>query len=219
MQFQHFEQRSKCCQSTSIVSVNLKLFNYTQQQLLLLDLARPKEPSQVHLKTLQAITKILLESPNLDVHRLNPAWVRRTAHKPEELTDAECQTVVWIVRALSPYTPKRVKNSSGGTSPPTPNPASMIKVVLLSNHMLRYTGYSQFTRRFALAPSIASLHPVPLGAAALYDTLCWKAPGHFDIYDADGKPISSVAVATKNRGCCARKGLGQGACYWRNQGR
>ncbi|KAK3843766.1 MAG: hypothetical protein J3R72DRAFT_506713 [Linnemannia gamsii] len=103
------------------------------------DPSRPKGPSRNHLKTLQAITKILLESPELDVQRLNSAWVRRTAHKPEELTDVECLVVVRIVKALSPYTPKRVKNSSGGTSPPTPNPASMIKVVLLSSHMLRYT--------------------------------------------------------------------------------
>ncbi|KAF9552034.1 hypothetical protein EC957_000107 [Mortierella hygrophila] len=131
------------------------------------DPSRPKEPSRNHLETLQSITKILLESPDLDVQRLNPAWVRRTAHKPEELTDVECLAVVRIVKALSLYTPKRVKNSSGGTSPPTSNPASMIKVVLLSNHMLRYTGYSQFTRRFAPAPSVASLHPVSLGAAAL----------------------------------------------------
>ncbi|KAF9102463.1 hypothetical protein BGX30_009302, partial [Mortierella sp. GBA39] len=65
--------------------------------------------------------------------------------------------------------------------------------------MLRYTGCSQFTRRFASAPSAASLHPMPLGAAALYDTLCWKAPGHFDIYDANGKPISSVTIVTKNK--------------------
>ncbi|KAK3808256.1 MAG: hypothetical protein J3R72DRAFT_428373 [Linnemannia gamsii] len=163
------------------------------------DPSRPKEPSRNHLKTLQAITKILLESPELDVQRLNPTWVRRTAHKPEELTDVECLAVVRIVKALSPYTPKRVKNSSGGTSSPTPNPASMIKVVLLSNHILRYTGYSQFTKRFAPAPSVASLHPVPLGAAALYDALCWKAPGHFDIHDANGKPISSVTIATKNK--------------------
>ncbi|KAG0357539.1 hypothetical protein BGX24_006178, partial [Mortierella sp. AD032] len=48
-------------------------------------------------------------------------------------------------------------------------------------------------------PSVASLHPVPLGAAALYDTLCWKAPSHFDVHDANGKPISSVTIATKNK--------------------
>ncbi|KAK5808840.1 hypothetical protein F5H01DRAFT_52172 [Linnemannia elongata] len=159
-----------------------------------------KEPSRSHLKSIQAITKILLESPNLDVSLLNVSWVRRTAHKPEDMTDDQCHTVVKLVKALHPYTPKRVPNSSGsGTSPPTANAAAMIRIVLLSNHILRYTGYTEFTRRFAPAPSVASLHPVPLGAAGIYDTLCWKTANNFDIYDLNRQPISSVATATKQK--------------------
>ncbi|KAG0064077.1 hypothetical protein BGZ90_002382 [Linnemannia elongata] len=161
--------------------------------------ARPKEPSRAHLKTVQAVTKILLESPNLDVPSLNSAWVRRTAHRPEEFTDADCAAVVNIVKSLAPYTPKRVSNASGSTAPPTANAATMIRIVLISNHFLQYSGYGQFARRFAPAPSVASLHPIPLGAAALYETLCWKAPNNFDIYDKSHKPIASVITATKNQ--------------------
>lgn len=180
-----------------LILTNFGLFDYIQQ--LSLYSPRPKEPSRAHLKAVQAVTKILLESPNLDVSRLNTAWVRRTAYKPEDFTDAERQTVVKLVKALGPYTPKRVPSSSGKTSPPTANAASMIRIVLLSNHILQYTGYSQYTRRYAPAPSIASLHPIPLGAASIYDTLCWKTPNNFDIYDSDYKPITSVKTATKNR--------------------
>ncbi|OAQ28663.1 hypothetical protein K457DRAFT_562871 [Linnemannia elongata AG-77] len=116
------------------------------------------------------------------------------------MTDDQCHTVVKLVKALHPYTPKRVPNSSGsGTSPPTANAAAMIRIVLLSNHILRYTGYTEFTRRFAPAPSVASLHPVPLGAAGIYDTLCWKTANNFDIYDLNRQPISSVATATKQK--------------------
>lgn len=145
------------------------------------------------------MTKILLESPNLDVPSLNSAWVRRTAHRPEEFTDADCAAVVNIVKSLAPYTPKRVSNASGSTAPPTANAATMIRIVLISNHFLQYSGYGQFARRFAPAPSVASLHPIPLGAAALYETLCWKAPNNFDIYDKSHKPIASVITATKNQ--------------------
>jgi len=162
----------------------------------------------------QAVTKILLESPNLDVAHLNAAWVRRTAHKPEDFTDEECQTVVKLVKALDPYTPKRVSSPSGKTSPPTANAASMIRIVLLSNHLLQYTGYSQYTRRFAPAPSVASLHPIPLGAASIYDTLCWKAPNNFDIYDSNHKPITSVKTATKNRNDTFTNFFDLDAIYW-----
>ncbi|KAK3844920.1 MAG: hypothetical protein J3R72DRAFT_437455 [Linnemannia gamsii] len=125
--------------------------------------------------------------------RLNASWIRRTAHKPEDMTDDQCDTVVRLVKALLP-------DSLGtGTSPPTANAAAMIRIVLPSNHVLKYTGYTEFTRRFAPAPSVASLHPVPLGAAGIYDTLCWKAPNNFDIYDQDMQPISSVKTATKNK--------------------
>ncbi|KAG9063538.1 hypothetical protein KI688_004422 [Linnemannia hyalina] len=159
-----------------------------------------KEPSRFHLKSIQAITKILLESPNLDVSQLNASWVRRTAYKPEDMTGDQCYKVVRLVKALHPYTPKRVpKSSGGGTSLPTANAAAMIRIVLLSNHVLRYTGYTEFTRRFAPALSVASLHPVPLGAAGIYDTLCWKAANNFDIYDLDRQPISSVVTATKHK--------------------
>ncbi|KAF8949158.1 hypothetical protein BGZ47_009832 [Haplosporangium gracile] len=84
-------------------------------------------------------------------------------------------------------------------SPPTANAASMIRIVLFSSHLLPYTGCSQYTRRFAPAPSVASLRPIPLGAASIYDTLCWKAPNNFDFYDSNHKPITSVTTATKNR--------------------
>ncbi|KAK3806528.1 MAG: hypothetical protein J3R72DRAFT_530723 [Linnemannia gamsii] len=164
------------------------------------DTPQIKEPSRSHLRSIQAITKILLESPNLDVSRLNASWVRRTAHKPGDMTDDQCDTVVRLVKALDQFTPKRVPDSLGtGTSPPTANAAAMIRIVLLSNHVLKYTGYTEFTRRFAPAPSVASLHPVPLGAAGIYDTLCWKAPNNFDIYDQDMQHISSVETATKNK--------------------
>ncbi|KAF8927382.1 hypothetical protein BGZ47_002171 [Haplosporangium gracile] len=92
------------------------------------DSLQPKEPSRAHQKAVQAIPKILMELPNLGVACLNTAWVRQTAHKPEDFTDVKCQTLVEVAKALDPYTPKRVPSSSGKTSSPTANAASMIRI-------------------------------------------------------------------------------------------
>ncbi|KAF9536905.1 hypothetical protein EC957_009424 [Mortierella hygrophila] len=49
------------------------------------------------------------------------------------------------------------------------------------------------------APSISSLHPIPLGAAALYEILCSNGPYHFDARIDDTHLISSVDHANKNQ--------------------
>ncbi|KAK3836850.1 MAG: hypothetical protein J3R72DRAFT_198858 [Linnemannia gamsii] len=87
----------------------------------------------------------------------------------------------------------------GGTSPPEYNAATMIRVVLISNTLLRYTGYADFARKYAPVPSISSLHPIPLGTAALYEILCSNDPNHFDARIDDTRLISSVEHANKNR--------------------
>jgi hypothetical protein len=87
----------------------------------------------------------------------------------------------------------------GGTSPPEYNVATMIRVVLISNALLRYAGYADFSRKYAPAPSISTLHAIPLSAAAIYEILCSREPFHFDARIDDTHLISSVEHANKNK--------------------
>jgi hypothetical protein len=150
------------------------------------------------LKAIQAVTKMLLESPKLE-QPVDVNWVRKSTNRPDDFTQSECEAIVRIVEALTDYVPKRRMKKEGGTSPPEYNAATMIRVVLISNTLLRYTGYADFARKYAPAPSISSLHPIPLGAAALYEILCSKNPYHFDTRIDDTRLISSVEHANKNQ--------------------
>ncbi|KAF9538417.1 hypothetical protein EC957_006764 [Mortierella hygrophila] len=146
----------------------------------------PKEPSRARLKAIQAVTKMLLESPKLD-QPVDINWVRKSTNRPDDFTQSECEAIVRIVEALTDYVPKQY------------NAATMIRVVLISNSLLRYPGYANFARKYAPAPSISSLHPIPLGAAALYEILCSNGPYHFDARIDDTHLISSVEHANKNQ--------------------
>ncbi|KAF8935893.1 hypothetical protein BGZ47_009740 [Haplosporangium gracile] len=75
----------------------------------------------------------------------------------------------------------------------------MIRVVHITNALLRYAGYADFARKYAPAPSISSLHPIPLSAAALYEILCSNDPYYFDARIDDPRLISSVEHANKNK--------------------
>ena len=141
---------------------------------------------------------MLIESPSLD-RDINRNWVRKAFHEPEKFTEHEFIVVADIVERLRPYAPKRHKPTQGRTTPPTPSAAPMCGIVLIANTLLRVTGYPEFTRRIAPVPSAGSLHPIPLGAAALYECLCAKSPGHFDpFYDPINK-ITSLPAATHHR--------------------
>ncbi|OAQ23204.1 hypothetical protein K457DRAFT_1824833 [Linnemannia elongata AG-77] len=158
----------------------------------------PKEPSRARLKAIQAVTKMLLESPKLE-QPLDVNWVRKSTNRPDDFTQSECEAIVRIVEALTDYVPKRRMKKEGGTSPPEYNAATMIRVVLISNTLLRYTGYATFARNYAPAPSVSTLHPIPLGAAALYEILCSNTAYHFDARINDTRLISSVEHANKNQ--------------------
>jgi hypothetical protein len=160
------------------------------------DPTAPKEPIRTRLKAIQAVAKMLVESPKLD-QPLDVNWVRKTSNRPDDFSQAECEAIVRIAGVLR-YTPKCRILEEGGTSSPKYNAATMIHVVLISNTLLRYTGYTECTRKYAPAPSISNLHPIPLGAAGLYEILCSRSSQHFDCWIDDTYLISSVEHANKN---------------------
>ncbi|KAG0251948.1 hypothetical protein BGZ95_006753 [Linnemannia exigua] len=146
----------------------------------------PKEPSRARLKAIQVVAKMLLELPKLE-QPVDVNWMSLPSQS------------VRIVGALRDYVPKLQMKKEGGTSPPEYNAATMIRVVLISNTLLRYTGYADFSRKYVPAPSNSSLRPIPLGAAALYEILCSNDPYHFDARIDDTRLISSVEHANKNQ--------------------
>ncbi|KAF9109264.1 hypothetical protein BGX30_008465, partial [Mortierella sp. GBA39] len=162
------------------------------------DPSDPKEPSRSRLRAIQTVAKMLLESPKLE-QAPDINWVRKSCNDPDDFSELECAAIVRIVGTLRDYVPKRREKHDGGTSPPEHNAATMIRAVLLSNHLLRYTGYADFTRQFSPAPSISTLHPIPLSAAGIYEVLCPSSDLHFDVKIDETHPITSVEHANKNQ--------------------
>jgi len=74
-----------------------------------------KESIRARLRSLEAVTKVLLESPCLD-RPVDVAWVRETAFKGDEFTEKECAVVVQLVNFLRPFTPKRRLKSDDAPS-------------------------------------------------------------------------------------------------------
>lgn len=163
-----------------------------------IDTSVPKEPSRSRQRAIQAVAKMLLESPKLE-QAPDINWVRKSCNEPDDFTQVECAAVVRIVGTFRDYTPKRREKQDGGTAPPEHNAATMIRAVLLSNHLLRYTGYTDFTWQFSPAPSISSLHLIPLGAAGLYEALCPSSAHHFEAKIDETHSITSVEYANKNQ--------------------
>ena len=79
-----------------------------------------KEPSRSRLRAIQAVAKMLLESPKLE-RAPDINWVRKSCNEPDDFTQGECAAVVRIVGTLRDYVPTRREKHDGGTSPPEHN--------------------------------------------------------------------------------------------------
>jgi len=153
-----------------------------------------KEPSRAHLKSIQAVTRMLLESPALQ-GALTVDYVRACFHRPDLVSDMECDVVIDTVLALRDYIPKRQVKTTGGTAPPAQHVATMIGVVLIANQVVRIGGYPDFAMRIAPSPSVGSLHALPLGPAGVYEALCSSTKGHFDPHVTKDTIVTSVPKA------------------------
>lgn len=122
---------------------------------------------------------------------LSPDLVREKAHKGTKFTDEEVDVVIMLARTLRPFVPKK----DSGTDV-VAHVALRAPIAVIANCVLRATGYSEFTRRFSPSTSASSLHGLGLNAVGLYETLCGKSEGRFDVKDVFGKPLSSTAKVT-----------------------
>ncbi|KAF9091813.1 hypothetical protein BGX27_001959, partial [Mortierella sp. AM989] len=165
-----------------------------------------KEPSRRRLKILETIAKMLLLSPAIE-GKVNRSWVHKSAYVGTELSDREADVIVQIVNGLRPYTPMQQPRTNGdkdeGHKSGTPHISPRAPMILVANKILRVCGYNDYTRRLCPHISSGAVYALPLPAIGIYEVLCAKKAGHFDVRDLQGDIIAnnnhvSSAVNTKS---------------------
>ncbi|KAF9570598.1 hypothetical protein EC968_001673 [Mortierella alpina] len=155
-----------------------------------------KEPTRARLKALQALLKLLVESPHIE-GEINMAWVRRSGFAKDEFTDKECSVVAELANLFRPYTPKRRPAQEGTkTDKPLAHVALRAPFVLIGNAILRASGYPEFTRKIAPQISAGTVHALQLGPVGFYEVFCSENENQYDIQDSSGNPITSVKAVT-----------------------
>ncbi|KAF9342477.1 hypothetical protein BGX34_008095, partial [Mortierella sp. NVP85] len=148
------------------------------------------EPSRSHLISIQAVLKMLIESPTIEGD-IDEDDVREAGHIGSDFTTSECQVATMIANTLGPYIPKRRPNPEGsGTQDSISHVALRAPLVMLANAVLRAAGYPAFARKIAPEIPTSGLHSLALGAAGIYEVLCSAAKNQFDVVKADGQPLT-----------------------------
>ncbi|KAF9355573.1 hypothetical protein BGX26_006384 [Mortierella sp. AD094] len=134
---------------------------------------------------------MLLLSPAIE-GKVNRSWVRKSAYVGTELSDREADVIVQIVNGLRPYTPKQQPRTNGnngdgskdeGHKSGTPHMSLRAPMILVANKILRVCGYNDYTRRLCPQISSGAVYALPLPALGIYEVLCAKKAGHFDVHD------------------------------------
>ncbi|KAG0043134.1 hypothetical protein BGZ83_011783 [Gryganskiella cystojenkinii] len=149
------------------------------------------EPSAKHLRGLEAVTCLLLDTADCPP-QVTPDIVRGHLFEAEKFNGAEINVVADIVNKLRPYTPKRDEDDKIHG-----HVLIMGPFCLLANSLLRSMGYSDFTRRLFPLSSCGKSHPIPLSPISTCEVLCSAEPGHFDVKKG-GMVVSNVRQARKN---------------------
>ncbi|KAF9985796.1 hypothetical protein BGZ65_009830 [Modicella reniformis] len=155
----------------------------------------PKEPDRKTLKQLQALTKVLLESPSSrTAYTLD--HVRESVFKGSSFSDDELKIVLRITNALRPFVPRRWKGAKDKLHRQhTPHIALRAPLAIISNAVLRLTGHIEYTRRIAPHTSCGDLHALQLGPCQLFEALCSSSADHFDVVGHKGQTLTSVQDA------------------------
>ncbi|KAF9578921.1 hypothetical protein BGW38_005037 [Lunasporangiospora selenospora] len=147
------------------------------------------EPSRSRLKGLQVVTTMLLESPFIR-EKATKDVIRRAAHAGTEFTEKECTVAAHLVNQLRPYNPKRVFIDDDEA--PVKHFAIMAPIVMIANQVLMIAGNSNFCRKPVPEISVADRHALYLNALSMYEVFGSSLPGHFDMYDEQGKIITNA---------------------------
>ncbi|KAF9574018.1 hypothetical protein EC968_007570 [Mortierella alpina] len=162
---------------------------------------KTKEPNRQTLRRLQALIKVLLESPSSkDSYDLD--HVKKSVFKDCKFSEKELQVALQITNFLRPFVPRRWQ-SEDEVRQHTPHVALRAPLALIANAVLRLLGYSDYTRKIAPHVSAGDLHGLLLGAPQLFNVLCKADPGHYDVAGQYGDIASAEDIASTP----ANKGL------------
>ncbi|KAG0195552.1 hypothetical protein BGX31_006107, partial [Mortierella sp. GBA43] len=157
-----------------------------------------KESSRRTLGRLQALTKVLIESPS-PKDQFDIDHVKKSVFKGSKFTEDELQVVLRITNFLRPFVPRRWKGvNDKDYRQHTHHVALDAPIVMISNAILRLLGRTDFTRRIAPHVAAGDSHGLQLGAAQLHEALCSSSPGHYDVTGAYGD-ITNVEDVTSPR--------------------
>ncbi|KAF9109429.1 hypothetical protein BGX27_007636 [Mortierella sp. AM989] len=155
-----------------------------------------EDSSSARLRPLQAVLKILIESPKIH-HTIDAEWVRKMGFNGSDFTDHECDVVAYLTNLFRPYAPKRTLSADGSSyDDHLPHVTLRAPMVLIAISTLHATGYSKFIHRVSPQVSTGKPWALCLIAVGMYDVFCKKQPGHFDIQDAFGSRITDYEVIT-----------------------
>ncbi|KAF9577684.1 hypothetical protein BGW38_006953, partial [Lunasporangiospora selenospora] len=160
------------------------------------------EPTRAAMMSLRSLLHMLLESPHI-TKEIDSNWVKKSARSGVEITEEQCRVVAKLANALRPYVAKRrigkEGTSQGGTRAPLAHATLLAPMSIIANAILRAAGYAQSTRLLSPQISPSSTHALLLGAKGIYEVLCAKTPGHFDIKDSEGSPLKSGEKAPHHK--------------------
>ncbi|KAG0021711.1 hypothetical protein BGZ81_008811 [Podila clonocystis] len=153
--------------------------------------------SKARLKVLVAITMKLLFDPKIH-HVINTNVVSKAAYHGTSFSSMEMRTILLIANGLRRWCPKKVGKV------PIPGHSSLYSpMMLISNIILTACGYGSKCYRTSPRISAASVHALPLTYNSLYEILCSKGPGNFDVAkDLDGEEIISGPDQARGRAGC-----------------
>ncbi|GJJ77392.1 hypothetical protein EMPS_09751 [Entomortierella parvispora] len=147
------------------------------------------EPKSKYLRGLEAVTCYLVDT-NDPPNEITTADLRRHLFKGKSYKDNEVQMAVFVANALRPFAPRK---NSGGHIPH--HILATGPFVYLSNQLLFAMGYGDFARRISPVSSVGKMHPIPLNATGMYETLCSREEYHFDVRALNNKVIPDRKAA------------------------
>ncbi|KAG0195231.1 hypothetical protein BGX28_001901 [Mortierella sp. GBA30] len=155
-----------------------------------------KDSTAARIRALIAVLKMLVQSPSIQ-YDITPGYVKNNAFRKEDFEDYECQVVAHLANIFRPYIPKRWMNPTTSTLQDSIEHVTLrAPFAVIANTILQATGYRDFTRRLMPRVAPSSLYGLQLGAVGMYEVFCAEAPGHFDVKDAIGVPLTSVRDVT-----------------------
>lgn len=155
-----------------------------------------KEPSRAHLRSLEVVLRMLLETPNVAT-TIDANYVAKQAHKGKKFSPEECRVVADLANRLRPYIPKRRQDKDGRYEAPLAHVAARAPFLILGNCILRAAGYHPFTKTTSPQISPSSTQALPLGAPGMYEVFCASAAEHFDVKTACQKPLTNISDTVK----------------------